>query len=69
MLKVVLKMLLKKQKKHRVKKLLHRNLLRLPPAHHQVPKIQVSSGHLKFLVIAQSEEVNRLKVATRIRHL
>lgn len=66
MLKKVLKMLLKRRKKQRARKL-HRNLLHLPLVRHPVPKIKVSNGHLKFSVKVH-EEVNRLKVVTRIGH-
>lgn len=68
MLKKVLKMLLKRRKRHRARKLVQRNLLHLPLAHHPVPKIKVFNGHLRFSVTVHSEEVNRLKVVTRIRH-
>lgn len=63
----MLKMLLKRLRKHRVKKLVHRNLLHLPLARHPVPKILASSGHLSSTLTVNEEE-NRSKVVTRIGH-
>lgn len=64
------KMLVKRQEKQEIKKLVVKNLhhLALALALHSAPKIQVFNGYLRCLGTAVNVDLKDLKVVTKIRH-
>lgn len=64
------KMLVKRQEKQEIKKLVVKNLhhLALAPALHSAPKIQVFSGYLRCLGTAVNVDLKDSKAVTKIRH-
>lgn len=63
----MLKMLAKSQKKHQVKKLVHKNH-HLALALHLPPKTQVFSGYLRFSGKALNVDLKGLRVVTKTGH-